>query len=626
VAAREHANRPALREGNLEWSYTELSEAAEAYAARLRQLGVKRGDFVVLCLERTRELIAGLLGILRCGAAYVPLEVDIPASRLEVAVADTGARAAIAQGEAAAFLEARGVAVVRSRPAPGSAPAAEASPAGPGDPAYVIYTSGSTGKPKGVLVTNDNVLALFRGSAEHFTFAPSDVWTLFHSISFDFSVWEVFGPLLSGGSLVIVPRDIARSTDAFAGLLKREGVTVLNQTPSAFRALVELASQREEHFPSLRTIVLGGEAAEGHVLARWFQRAGDEQPQLINMYGITETTVHVTFRRIRLRDVTGAWNNPIGHPLPHLEVQLRTPDGKPIPPSAVGEAGEIFVLGEGVAGGYLQRPELTRERFVLLEDGRRAYRSGDLARWLENGELGYLGRGDDQVKIRGYRIELGEIASVLAEDPSVREAVVVPHALASGDVQLVTFYVPAAPLDSERLRALAAQRLPAYMHPARYIAVEQVPLTSNGKADKKALLALLRQEPVPEQPAPGGDEAKLRALWAELLGHPSSAISPEANFFSLGGHSLQLLSLATGISREFGVEVGMPELFEASRLDAQLTLIRRTPAAAQSFAYAYELDIDGALATFHVTREQFEREGAPPGALNVRAVSGEMNP
>ncbi|HEV2846639.1 MAG TPA: condensation domain-containing protein, partial [Thermoanaerobaculia bacterium] len=387
-------------------------------------------------------------------------------------------------------------------------------------------------------------------------FGAKDVWTLFHSYAFDFSVWEIWGALLYGGRLVVVPYWVSRSPEAFYELLRDERVTVLNQTPSAFRQLI----QAEEGDLALRYVIFGGEALEPAGLAPWFERHGDERPRLINMYGITETTVHVTYRPVGKADKVSA----VGRPIPDLGVYLLDPALNLVP---AGVPGEIFVGGAGLALGYLNRPELTAERFVpnpFGEPGSRLYRSGDLARRLPDGDLEYLGRIDHQVKIRGFRIELGEIESALARHPAVREAV----ALVRED-RLVAWVVPAegaAPTLSE-LRAFAGASLPDYMLPSALVVLDRLPLTPNGKADRRALAGMaLETDPATQDYVPprNGTEELLAVLWAEVLGVERAGVHDD--FFALGGHSLLAVRLISKIEDAFGVRLSVRVVFQAKTL------------------------------------------------------------
>jgi amino acid adenylation domain-containing protein len=460
-------------------------------------------------------------------------------------------------------------------------PAARAVPGDPGDLAYVIYTSGSTGRPKGVEVSHANVARLFAVIRQSFAFGQDDVWTLFHSIAFDFSVWELWGALAFGGRLVIVPGETARSPEAFYELLRRERVTVLSQTPSAFRQLLwaeESALARGEAMVAdLRLVVFGGEALDPASLAPWLERHGEEQPLLVNMYGITETTVHTTWRRLRQSDLAQP-GSAIGRPLSDLSLHLLDGGGRPVP---IGVPGEIHVGGAGVARGYLARPALTAERFVPDPfaggvGGLRLYRSGDLARWRRDGDLEYLGRIDRQVKVRGFRIELGEIEAALAEHPGVREAAVVAREDRPGDVRLVGYVSSAAePRPApQALAAFLAERLPGYMVPAAWVLLDRLPLTANGKVDRAAL-------PVPSEGGEGGAyvaprspvEEVLAGIWEEVL--ELQRVGVEDDFFALGGHSLVAAQVTSRVLKAFSVDLPLRVLFERPTVAALAAEVER---------------------------------------------------
>ncbi|HEY2736791.1 MAG TPA: amino acid adenylation domain-containing protein, partial [Thermoanaerobaculia bacterium] len=450
-------------------TYGELAARSRGLAHWLRRSGVVPGERVGLQLERSPEIVVGILGVLAAGAAYVPLDPAYPEERLSFILADSGARLVARQEEISA------AAAIHS---PGSA-----MEPGPDDLAYLIYTSGSTGRPKGVGVTHRNVLSLLGATASGFELGADDVWTLFHSYAFDFSVWELWGALAFGGRLVVVPWSVSRTPEAFRELLIREGVTVLNQTPSAFGQIAGT-----QGLSSLRLVIFGGEALEPRLLLPWMDRYGDERPRLVNMYGITETTVHVTERRIGRSDL-GAGSR-IGRPLADWAVYLLGGDGQPVP---AGSAGEMFVGGAGVSRGYPGRPELTAARFVPDpfggSPGARLYRSGDLARHLPDGDLEYLGRIDHQVKVRGFRIELGEIEAVLASAAGVADAAVVPRHDLAGGSGLVGYAVAevGSALSGAALREHLKALLPDYMVPVQVVLLEALPLTTNGKLDRRWL-------------------------------------------------------------------------------------------------------------------------------------------
>jgi amino acid adenylation domain-containing protein len=436
----------------------------------------------------------------------------------------------------------------------------------PDDLSYVIYTSGSTGAPKGVLVTDANVVRLFESTRHQFDFGEHDVWTMFHSPTFDFSVWEIWGALLHGGRLVVVPYETARSPDALIDLMAAERVTVLNQTPTAFWEFMRAESVRERPLPSLRLIFCGGEKLDIGPLRRWFERHGD-RVKLVNGYGITETTVFVTFREIQPGDLAKP-GSPIGRPLPDLDVYLLDRRGRLVP---VGVTGEIHVGGAGLARGYLNRPELTAERFqphpFSSSRTARLYSSGDLARHRTDGDLEFLGRMDDQIKIRGFRVEPGEIEAAIRDYAGVREAVVAMQEPAPGDRRLVAYVVWEVPnTDSGGLRRFVETRLPDYMVPASFVAMPALPHTSSGKVDRSSL-------PMPE-PARGGDdgfvaprdavERLLADVWCELL--RVERVSALDDFFDLGGHSLLAIRLISRVRELLSVELPVRAVFESSSL------------------------------------------------------------
>jgi amino acid adenylation domain-containing protein len=439
----------------------------------------------------------------------------------------------------------------------------------PDSPAYVIYTSGSTGQPKGAILTHRNAVRLFTSTDRLFAFGPDDAWTFFHSVAFDFSVWEIWGALVHGGRLVVVPYAVSRSPEAFLEFLAAEGVTILNQTPSAFRLLDEAdaAAGRATRL-TLREVIFGGEALDPALLRGWARARGLNSPRLVNMYGITETTVHVTFRPVTEADIRRGGRSPIGVPLPDLEVYILDTRLEPVP---VGVPGELCVAGPGLATGYLGRPEMTAERFVAspfpVSRGR-LYRSGDLARWLPSGELEYLGRRDDQVKVRGFRIELGEVEAALAAQPGVRAAAVTVETL-DGESHLAGHIAADADLDLVPVRRALRELLPAYMLPSRLLAYEQLPLTANGKADRRLLSEHATRTRTTgaagNPPAAPGDwcandsERTLLALWTRIL-DLSRPIGPDDDFFGLGGDSIQAIRMV-GAARERGLNISIEQLF-----------------------------------------------------------------
>ncbi|HYV12719.1 MAG TPA: amino acid adenylation domain-containing protein, partial [Pyrinomonadaceae bacterium] len=549
-------------------TYEQLNERANQLAHYLRALGVSAEARVGVMLERSPEMVISLLGILKAGGAYVPIDPDYPRERVAFMLSNANVHVLLTQTHFKAGLQDVPCAAVclDTEWETISANSSEnlATDVSTDNLAYVIYTSGSTGKPKGVTVTHGNVMRLFAATDEWFHFNERDVWTLFHSYAFDFSVWELWGPLLYGGRLVIVPYLVSRSPEAFYQLLVDEQVTVLNQTPSAFRQLIHAEANSPTDL-ALRLVIFGGEALELQSLKPWFERHGDERPLLVNMYGITETTVHVTYRPLTLADVREKQGSVIGVPIPDLQVYVLDAYMQPVP---LGVIGEMYVGGAGVARGYAGQPALTATRFVphpfSTAPGARLYRTGDRARYLANGDLEYLGRIDHQVKIRGFRIELGEIETVLLSHAGVREAVVIARADSANEKRLVAYLV----LDQEQstsiaeLRGFLKESLPDYMIPSAFVVLEALPLTRNGKVDRQAL-------PVPDGARPELErgyvapstvtEKTLVDVWVEALGIEQVGIHD--NYFELGGDSLRSVSLLA-LARERGLNFSLQQLFQ----------------------------------------------------------------
>ena len=582
----------ALCDGPRRFSYRDLNAEANRLARRLLALGVGPEDRVGLALARSAEAVVAILAILKAGAAYVPLDPDYPRERLAYMLADARPRCVVTTAEHVEKVGASFSPADRTR-APMmvlDAPAtlAELAAYSDGDPsddervrsrrakdaAYVIYTSGSTGHPKEVVVAHQNVGRLFSATRELFPFGAADVWTLFHSLSFDFSVWELWGPLLHGGRLVVVPQMVSRSPEEMLDLLERESVTILNQTPSAFYELAEADRRRTPRDGlALRAVVFGGEALEFRRLREWAERR-PKAPALINMYGITETTVHVTYFELDT-ETLDTEAGLIGAALPDLRMYVLDAHLQLVPP---GVAGELYVAGEGLARGYLGRPGLTSERFVadpFGPPGQRMYRTGDRGRFRAKGGFEYLGRIDDQIKIRGFRIELGDVEAALARHPDVAQVVVVAREDSARDMRLVGYVVPVSgsSLAASDLRRHVANALPEYMVPSSVIVLDRIPRTANGKVDRKAL------------PEPGLDiranvrrpttrrEEILCEIFGEVLG--ATGVGMDDDFFELGGHSLLATRLVSRVRERLRVELSVRAIFEAStvatladRLDA----------------------------------------------------------
>lgn len=443
----------AIVDGADRLNYAAVNQRANQLAHALIAQGIRPEARIGLALQRSADLIVAILAILKSGAAYVPLDLDYPAERLSYIVEDSRMEAVLIEQALLPRLPTAGevqIWAIEELMTPDLASSNPGVALRDDGLAYVIYTSGSTGRPKGAQLTHRNVARLMSQTEEWFHFDGNDVWTLFHSFAFDFSVWEIFGALCQGGRLLIVPFMVSRSPTEFADLLFDEGVTVLNQTPSAFRQLMQVPGLYQRGLPALRTVIFGGEELSPDDLRSWIEHFGEEQPRLINMYGITETTVHVTFRQIRLSDL-GRKSSPIGSAIPDLGLHVLDTQLHPCP---VGIPGELHVSGAGLARGYLGRLGLSAERFIadpFDSNGGRLYRTGDLARRRYDGQIEYLGRIDDQVKIRGFRIELGEIESRLRDAPGVRDAVVIARAGERGDMRLLAYIAP----ELEELRVQA---------------------------------------------------------------------------------------------------------------------------------------------------------------------------
>ncbi|XQC91468.1 non-ribosomal peptide synthase/polyketide synthase [Pseudomonas aeruginosa] len=568
---RQAAERPratAVVYGERALDYGELNLRANRLAHRLIELGVGPDVLVGLAAERSLEMIVGLLAILKAGGAYVPLDPRYPSDRLGYMIEDSGIRLLLTQRAARERLplgEGLPCLLLDAEHEWAGYPESDPQSAvGVDNLAYVIYTSGSTGKPKGTLLPHGNVLRLFDATRHWFGFSADDAWSLFHSYAFDFSVWEIFGALLHGGRLVIVPYETSRSPEDFLRLLCRERVTVLNQTPSAFKQLMQVACAGQEVPPlALRHVVFGGEALEVQALRPWFERFGDRAPRLVNMYGITETTVHVTYRPLSLADLDGGAASPIGEPIPDLSWYLLDAGLNPVPRGCIGE---LYVGGAGLARGYLNRPELSCTRFVadpFSTTGGRLYRTGDLARYRCDGVVEYVGRIDHQVKIRGFRIELGEIEARLLTQPGVAEAVVLPHE-GPGATQLVGYVVTqAAPSDPAALRDTLRQALkaslPEHMVPAHLLFLERLPLTANGKLDRRALPAPDASRLQRDYTAPRSElEQRLAAIWADVL--KLGRVGLDDNFFELGGDSIISIQVVSR-ARQAGIRLAPRDLF-----------------------------------------------------------------
>ena len=575
--ARRQPDAPALVAGSQRLGYRELDERAAAVAARLRANGVAPGDRVAIALDRCNEAVVAMLGVWKAGAAYVPIDVGAPVERRAAQIATAAVAATVGLTCDRARLDAAGlpnvIAVDDAAPlATNAAPYANAAD----DVAYVLFTSGSSGTPKGVAVTHGNVAAYADAILTRLEHAPAKLrCASVTTTTADLGNTSVFAALASGGTLHVVPAEVATDPAQFAAFASTIAIDVLKITPSHLRALLDGAPARSSILPRY-WLVLGGEPCPWSLVESVLASA--EAPRILNHYGPTETTVgactfEVTLASMRAARDRGAQTAPIGLPLANVQLHVLDAAGEPVP---FGVHGELYIAGAGVAAGYVRQPELTAERFVHVPEGGRAYRTGDRVRRLPGGELEFLGRTDLQFKVRGYRVEPGEIEAALRSHPAVAQAVAVLRRSAAG-ADIVAYIVPARgrsladPLDS--VRAHLVRALPDYMIPSAIVSVDAFPLTSNGKVDRAALAAgVASVDGAATYEAPStATERVLAALWEELLGRERVGVND--HFFALGGHSLVAIRVLGRISRSFGVRLPLRTLFDTPVLSALAALV-----------------------------------------------------
>lgn len=602
------------------YTYQQLNTQANQLAHCLKdKFGIKRGDFVSLLLERSDKMIISMLAVLKAGAVYVPIDPEYPQERITFMLQDSSSLLCISDQNASLpeNLAVLSYDSIKWNDFPATIIQLDVSPE---DGAYVIYTSGSTGNPKGVLLSHRNVVRLMTNSKFQFDFSEKDVWTVFHSFCFDFSVWEMYGALFYGGKCIVVPKEITKESSKFVDLVKQEGVTVLNQTPGAFYNFAYVLEDKEISNLALRYVIFGGEALHPAKLHSFHTQF--PEVKLINMYGITETTVHVTYKEITTVEIANGISN-IGAPIPTLEclvldqhLNLQVP----------GCAGELFVGGAGLAKEYLNLPELTEARFIEhpFRLGEKLYRTGDLAKLLPSNELEYLGRIDFQVKIRGYRIELGEIESQLLKLETVREAVVIAQKDETGEDHFLVAYIVGDALDSEdKLKSQLAAFLPGYMIPDYFVPLDKIPLTGNGKVNRRLLPLNFRKSKLETDfVAPETDSEKLLAqIWEDIL--QVSPIGKKHDFFKSGGHSLKATVLISHIRKNWKVELGLAEIFRAPILEDLAALINEFEPAIKTLTRAERKDyypLSTAQQRLFVLN-QFETIGTTynmPGAIILR--------
>ncbi|WKB55700.1 non-ribosomal peptide synthetase [Eleftheria terrae] len=628
---------PALRWRDVTLSYDELNREANQLAHHLRALGLQPDDRVAVCVERSPEMVVGLLAILKAGGAYVPLDPGYPPERLAYMCEDSAPVAVLVDGQASAAVDAairqalarqgRKVPVIdlqldarrwSRRPEDNPDPAAVGLHGG--HLAYVIYTSGSTGVPKGVMIEHRGLANYLAWAVR--TYAPQGGAVVSSSLSFDATVTSLWTPLMCGGCVQLLPE--RQELDALEALVQQpSGCGLVKITPAHLDALGQrlLAEGGRSH---VDVFVIGGEALSPATVALW-QRL---QPgvRLINEYGPTETVVGCVVHEMTA-PVSGSCAVPIGRPIANTRIYLLDRLGQPVP---VGVIGEMHIGGAGVARGYLRRPELTAERFLhdpfAGDPAARMYKTGDLARWLPDGTLEYLGRNDFQVKIRGFRIEPGEIEARLLQHPAVREAAVLVHEERPGDKRLLAYYTVHAgqQVEAAGLREHAAAGLPEYMVPAAWVMLDALPLTANGKLDRAALPAPGAQAAArPWEPPQGEVEGALAAIWAEVL--QVERIGRHDDFFELGGHSLLAVKVASLMRRQ-GLHADVGALFASPTLAALAASVggedRQVVVPAQRIAPGCQAITPELLPLVSLSQADIDRivAAVPGGAANVQDI------
>ncbi|HLP57220.1 MAG TPA: amino acid adenylation domain-containing protein, partial [Candidatus Deferrimicrobium sp.] len=565
-----------LRATSLQITYRQLNKQSNRLAGLLKEKGVLPDTIVGMMIGRSVEMIIGIMGILKSGAAYLPIDPDYPQERIDYMLKDSGAEFLVTtndkEGEKVGRWEGERVLlelIIHSSNHPSFHHSNHSS-----DLAYIIYTSGTTGKPKGVLIEHKNVVRLLFNDRFQFDFNERDVWSLFHSYSFDFSVWEIYGALLYGGRLVIIPRSTTLDPGEFLQVLKGQQVTVLSQTPSAFYNLIYEELKQGGKELNARYVIFGGEALQPGKLSQWQKKYPDTL--LVNMFGITETTVHVTYQEIGVKEITEGISN-IGKPIPTLSAYIMDMNRQLVIP---GVSGELYVGGEGVARGYLNRPELTGERFVAnpYKTGDRLYRSGDLVQLITGGQMEYQGRIDHQVQIRGFRVELGEIENLLLKHEHIKDAVVIDGSDEKEDHYLCAYIVPntfqgETLLDVPLLQNYLSRQLPGYMIPPYFVQLAKIPLTANGKVDRKQLPPpRVNLEGLYTQPR-NKEETLLVEIWQEVL--ELERVGIDDNFFNVGGDSIKAIRLSSAINSRLNSHIKILDLYTHGTIRQLATLLDR---------------------------------------------------
>jgi amino acid adenylation domain-containing protein len=557
-----HADAVAVVFKDQRLTYAELNVRANRLAHRLRRMGVADETLVGCCLERSVELVVALIAILKAGGAYLPLDPSYPKERFDTMLEESSPAVILApKSLGAAVLAGTGARVLHvGELEPASSREDDANPArvgGPSSLAYVMYTSGSTGRPKGVMIENRSIVRLVRNT-NWCRFGSDEVFLLFAPVSFDASTFEIWGPLLNGGRLIVMPPETSSLTD-LGSVIRGQGVTTLWLTSGLFSLMVE---ERLDDLQSVRQLVAGGDVLSPRHVRMVVEKLPD--CALINGYGPTENTTFTCCHRVQPED---RFSNsvPIGRPIANTRVYLLDEQRKPVAP---GEAGELYAGGDGVARGYLHNSEETAERFLpdpfSVEPVARMYRTGDLARWRADGVIEFLGRLDQQVKILGHRIEPGEIEAVLTMHPGVKHVVVVPHAEENATKRLVAYYAPSSEAgpSPRDLQQFLQRKLPPYMIPALFVQLNSFPLSPNGKVDRAALPAPKfesRGNSISDDPSSEIDRT-LADLWRRIL--RVERVGLDDNFFDMGGDSLLLVAVHSNLQKMLQMEIAVTDLFE----------------------------------------------------------------
>ena len=557
--------RIAVTDTDSELTYKELSEKSSMFAKYLIHKGVKSGELVCIYTTRNVNMIIGILGILKAGAAYIPIDPKYPSQRIKDIFEISGAKFCVSDSKMdLSYINCTKVLLdcIPENEIQGEKLIKQNNEK---SLAYVIFTSGSTGKPKGVMVEHQSIIRLFTNTDEIYHFNEQAVWSLFHSIAFDYSVWEIWGALLFGGKLVIVSRKDALNQEDFFNLMEKEKISILSLTPTAFRNFCLTALRNgQRKLQHLEYVVFGGEKLDFEILKPWLKKYGDSQPILVNMYGITEVTVHSTWKIISQEDVCNNTKSLIGKPISDLQIEIVDSNGQKV---TKGTAGRMFISGPGVARGYLNREELTAERFFTKtgQDGEpiRCFDTGDIAVEISEDEYEYIGRNDRQVKVSGYRIELEEIEYHLKQLKGVADCVIVENDEGENGVRLRAFIILGRNVNQEsiliELRKYASEKLPEYMRPSTYTVVDKFPTNINGKFSISELKTM--QQPERENDLSGLKTKEIiYNMWSDILG--VKEIDENESFLYLGGTSFMMIRMIKKLKELFDIEIGFEDIDE----------------------------------------------------------------